>query len=298
MRRQQAKEQLNLIDADGNILRIGNRQSYFPILDGSQGGEGRVGFGMPTFIFNSLPLWIDGGSILQSVRTNNRELYLPINIAKCDHVTLDDTIRELRSFLNPLKGEIMLQHIREDGDTRFFNCIYSAGIEEYKDYGNYLFVPMVFTAFDPYWNAGDASSETLTGTTPTPFLPFEFPFILAPDNVWDGITVVNNGDAPSYPTFVCTGPGTSWEFKNNTTDKAFKIDYSLGSSDQMVITFDPRRSGYLAMESAGGTSLFSYIDQTMIDTWAIETRINELEFVINGTTGVTSMVMSYRERFL
>jgi hypothetical protein len=295
-RRMQAKEHINIINIDGDTLRIGNRFTYFPILDGDPGGGGRTGWAMPTFLINSLPLWIDGGSIIQSVRTMDRNLTLPVNLAKCDHVAMDDMIRALKSHLNPLRGDVTIQHVREDGNTRELTCRYSGGLEQLQDYGNHSFLPIEFLATDPFWRELPELDVTFAGLTPPAFLCFELCFELCPDNIWDSVALNNHGDTVTYPYFELRGPGLVWELINNTTGKNFKISYPLLVGEVMSINFDPRRLTKLAIDGMGN-DLFSFIDINKMDAWPLEIGINDLTFIITGTTGNTRVSMYYYERY-
>ena len=286
------REAVLITDVDGNTINLNDRLVRFC-------KAGRLGAKMPTFGISSTALWEDGGSILDSVVTQENNIVLPV-LVQADGTVLEDELRYWSRVMNPHKGEVTILVTRPDASARELNCRYIGGLESLVQGQNYANINLSFRANDPYWRATSESSEAFTGTPGDLFFPFTFPFYLDGDNIFDSRTVVIAGDVATYPRFVITGSGTSFDFRNNTTGKRFKLDYNLAEGEQIVINFDPRRTTPV-VTTAAGSSLFRYIDQDYLNLWSLTpdgNGVNELEFLVLGTTAGTTVTMYYTNRYL
>jgi hypothetical protein len=76
-----------------------------------------------------------------------------------------------------------------------------------------------------------------TGTSGTKF-PITYPVVYGASAAVGGGTVTNIGDLPAWPTIVIYGPINKPRVANQTTGEYIELDYSLGTSDSAILTYD------------------------------------------------------------
>jgi phage-related protein len=169
-----------------------------------QGLDGRH---MPTFTFNSEPVFTYPGEVLRSVLVNKREIIVPLVVYGTDADDLRTNLRALQASFNPMNGAGSLQVVTDEASPRTFqiDCCYESGMtfQENTDTGNYktrIFVA-TFIAHSPYWYDPTPSTHNLTnGSNPITYY----------------------GDVDTYPVITVTGPiyGGGISITNSATGKS------------------------------------------------------------------------------
>lgn len=260
------------------------------VLDGSAGiwwRKGPIGLQAPppTNIIDDYTSF-DGG-VLVNRRRGVRGFVLPIYLK---HATRVQTL--MSQLATILQGPGKLQY--SDGtDTRELRqVIYEAGIDG-SGTANKLqrLLAVSMLALDPWWY-GPANSQALSTAAATAFdaaisfdaaIPFD-------GGAAVGVTVV--GDTDAYPVITVQGPATSLVGTCNGLTWALAV--TLGASDVLVVDHRPGSRG--PRLNGGGVDWSLLIEASRL--WTLPAGVASVIVGIAGTSGATSIVMSWEPRYL
>ena len=153
---------------------------------------------------------------------------------------------------------------------------------------------MVVRATDPYWyDTADIVNTYVSGGTPPAFFPF-FPLRLSSSSVFASPVVVNDGDVEAWPVWTIVGPGSAIVLRNLTVGSVLSLPVTLGVDEAVTIDTRP---GVKTVRNSSGLSLFGSL------TWdsalaALVKGPNTLALEMSGATPASSIMLSYRRRFL
>lgn len=104
-------------------------------------------------------------------------------------------------------------------------------------------VSVTLTMPDPYWYSAYTDQISLGGTTNAPLiLPAVLPWTLGGITGASG-SILNEGNADSYPVITIVGTCSSISISNSTTGESISINGSLTDSDTLVIDCRPSTCG-------------------------------------------------------
>jgi len=218
------------------------------------------------------------GAFVRFVKLDPANPLLPVWITGADESALAAAMRTLRSAMNPKRGAGKLQYTSADSTVRQLNCYLQAGLEADESQGNRAFGKLMaalqFHAPDPLWY--DASSTVVTRTT------------------FGAFTVTNTGDVEFWPQWSIHGPTTNLTITNTTTGQSMVFTLTLGGSDILTIDTTPLVKTVLLN---GTTNEYAAMSNTS-SLFSFATGANVLNFTLSGTTGSTSIQLTYKQRYL
>jgi hypothetical protein len=255
---------------------------------------GRTGFGMPPVELATDTTPGIPGATLREVIVQPRLMSVPLNIVGEDPGDRRFRFRQLISRMNPALGDGRLVVTAADGLSRRIGARYVDGLQGSfaRDAvaGRLQRAMVVLEALQPFWEDNEATVLEWHGVDPTTWFPL-FPLRLSASTVLAAPTVDNDGDAPFWPRWEVTGPGTSLEWHNDTTGKSFAFDPNLAGGDRMIVDTDTKTV------TVNGVNRFGSI-RAGSSLWPLQPGGNQLRLVVTGSTAQTTVTMTYRRRWL
>jgi hypothetical protein len=112
----------------------------------------------------------------------------------------------------------------------------------------------------------------------------------AATSIGDNSTFID-GDMPSYPTWVITGPGTP-TISNKTTNRSWSFNIAIPAGQQVQLTTAPGKQAAINTTTKAnwwGNLVFSGPH----DLWPLVQGYNSITIDIPDATAATSVQMSY-----
>lgn len=156
-----------------------------------------------------------------------------------------------------------------------------------------------FIAHDPLWYDPAQQSSTFATISPAELVfPATFPVLFGSLGAINNVTYT--GTWLSYPTFVVTGPLSSFRVENTSTNKKIQLDYTLPAGYTMTITLN----GQKTISRSDGVNLAGFLSpDSDLTTFALEPDpvvsggVNALRVGGSGTSGASSVTMYWYVRF-
>ncbi len=110
------------------------------------------------------------------------------------------------------------------------------------------------------------------------------------------VIVIGGGHVESYPLWTITGPCNGLTVTNETTGKAWGIDYNLAGGEVLVVDTRPdfQRSTF---QVYSGTGVNKYSHLTSDELWWLEPTSNTITIAATGTSGATSFELRRRKLY-
>jgi len=248
--------------------------------------RGKSGFhGTPFAIIERETPFV-AGAYISGIQVKPRILEVPVFVLGNNRNDFLDRMAYLAKYLDPVNGDGTLRYTRPNGTIRELSCRMSAIFDDSSQ--NRLFgakgtqVVIQFKAYDPYWYPQSPTTASYGVSAPSAFFPF-FPLVVSPDGLSGGATINNPGDAPAWPIWDITGPGSDIALINNTT--GYRLDMSttsISAGEHLIIDTRP---GFKTAE-VDGVSVFDEIDNTST-LWPFVVGNNSVTLQLTGATGAT-----------
>ncbi|MYU24638.1 phage tail family protein [Streptomyces sp. SID8352] len=258
---------------------------------------GAKGLDMPgyQFITDESP-GIDGYE-LRDARAEGKEITLPIAFWASDsRAAYKERRRKLINSLNPKRGVGALTLIEPDGATRSIGAYYRSGLEgdESLDAAGerWCINALTFGCPSPYWIGGAVTHAWKAGTSAV-FFPV-LPLQVGDSQVLGEVTVTNPGDDVAFPVWTIQGPATKVTLTNQTFGRAIVLTRTITGADEIVIDTRERRQTALLN---GSINLWPDLS-TASELWPLDEGENKLNLVVDGSTALTSVSMTYQPRYL
>ena len=289
--------QIDYIDPDGNDWNLSDlsmKNGY--ICTGISGIEG-----LATSL-QTIPL-LDGtaapslyipqpGSIVLGILIGR-----PASNLENDYYALLD--RVARAFFHrrneqPKPGYIQIQ--RPDGTTRQIAVFTTSGpntpevaVSNHSNFSFTLQTP------DPYWQDLVSQGLSYVMNTAPGILPL-LPIQLAGGQLIGVSTIVNNGNAQTWPVWTITGPGTP-TIQNLTTGRQWSLNTPIPGGNIVQVVTKPGQQ-----MAINATTLSNIWDQlvlggTLSNLWALMSGSNQVNISIVGATSATSVGLSWVNRW-
>jgi hypothetical protein len=267
------------------------------------------------------------GSIYRGVRTQVREIMIPLFIWAPDRPKLLAIKRRVLNLFNPKRGLGILRVTEGDGSSRFIRCYYASGLEgDEQDAGQFTYCKfgLVLQAPDPFWY-GDLISLKFDRSTPStvsfydgrgtrngePIIdpsPF-FGMHVSTDVPSESSSQISiSGDEDTWPLWSVTGyKGAGITLNNETTGRSFQLTYEADNSDNgKVVVIDTRPGRKWVYEGAVSdgkfireTNLWPYLEAR--DLWPIPegTSAARIQILaIPGSEPKGTVTLDYEPKFL
>ncbi|MFC3453993.1 phage distal tail protein [Amycolatopsis speibonae] len=239
------------------------------------------------------------GSHHRETRFKPKDFTIRVTTVENGEPALRQSLRDLMKAMNPKKGEGIIRVTSPIGDTREIGCRYLSGLglEEKPEVSGPTMQQAVITlhANDPFWLDQSDTTTTYAIGNPPAFFPIP-PLRLTASEIAVDTTVNNDGDDDAWPVWTIYGPGSGATLRNLTTGKVLSLpSSSLGLGESISID---TRKGRKTVTKNDGTNLFTGLTTTSA-LWPLVEGTNAVRLEMTGvTTGVSSLQLSYRRRYL
>lgn len=236
------------------------------------------------------------GATVDAIRTEANQPTLGLLLRADDEVDFRARTRQLVRAMRPKAGLGTISVSNETGETRSLGCYCVGGLEgdEATDAtlpGAWWKVLLRFFAPDPWWYGPEQTLEVGLGE-PVTFFPI-FPLRLSSSTVQGEFTVdLSGSDAPSFPLWTVTGPGTALVLRNETTGREITVDTTLSAGQTLLIDTRP---GFQSVRS-GGVNLMGSVGSDPA-LWPLVDGVNEISVQLTGATGDSRISAQYVPQF-
>lgn len=239
---------------------------------------------------------IDGDTV-QTIRAAANDFSLGMLVQGSTDAEFRERARALVRIMRPQPGPGTLTVADESGERRSITCYCVAGLEgdrsdDTENYGSWWRMIMKFYAPDPWWY-GDEQAVDFGLGAPTTFFPI-FPLELSSSSVQGQFTVdLSDADAPAYPVWTISGPGSSLLLENSTTGRSIQVIATLTAGQTMVIDTRPGRQ---SVRRGDGTNLMGSVT-TDPALWPLIEGVNEVAATLTGATASSRIAGTFQPRF-
>lgn len=208
---------------------------------------------------------------------------------------LDRLVRAFVSRRNELPSPGYLQIQRPDGTSRQITVYTTAGMNTpevgLNDMSVYTFT---LATPDPYWS--DLTPQQINFTIPNapgilPMLPVQ----LSGGSVIGNATVMNNGTAIAWPTWLLTGPGTP-TMQNFTTGRKWSLNTSIPGGNVVQVVTKP--GSQMAYNITTATNIWDQLVLSSLrDLWGFTGGNNNINITMAGSSLASSVLLSWTNRW-
>ena len=254
--------------------------------------DGVTGFDMPpTSTSATVPVGWDG-SLLQSTRIPDREVFLPLLLAADTADDLRTLKRRVAKLLSPKAGDVTVT-VNHGDDTRLIDGRFASGFDGPVT-GDPLTtaVGVVLRCSDPWWQAPETTVEQFDANPSKPLLSATedfFPMEVTGSQAIGDVTITNPGDTDAWPIIDITGPGTDLVMTNTTLGLSFGLsDVAVGET----LTVDTRRGVQTLVDDNGDAAWDRLTPGSQL--WPLAAGDNDIDLLILSTDADTRVVVTYR----
>lgn len=290
-----ANEQVWWIDATGGQINLNDWINYMCTRE-------RGGMWAPPYTLSSTRMPLSEGSQFRDAVVEERGVDLKQKVRADSRDQLRALLRDLSRRMNPRLGQGSVSNpglgqlkIVNGNDVRVLNC-YPWGIKEPVDHGTSAELVLSFTAYDPCWYDEDPIITTVENTSVVApfFSSIWFPLRLVGSLNYALRTMVNPGDADSYPIWTITGPGDTIILRNLTSGKSLSMG-TLALNPGQILKIDTRE-GIKTVLLDGLNAMKS---MTILSSlWNLMPGNNQVQIQMSNTTPYSLITVEYTPRYL
>lgn len=265
------------------------------------------GFGAPPLQYVTDEAPFQHGDTVRSFRLQPRPIQFVVMqqftsraAYRAGRALLLDTMRPNRitDFTNPGK----LLYYLADGTKRQLDVVPETGPGFTPDQGGWrawsFTEALRFVAHDPVWYDPQQYSVTFAEVDPAWTFPVTFPITFGP---FGAMTVVTyTGTWEEYPTITITGPVTAARIDNLTANTKLEMNCVIPAGNTVTINLHGRKT----ITRDDGVNLMGYLSgDSDLTTFALlpDPQVpggnNQLRVTGSGTTGASSVVLTYYNRY-
>ncbi|MFE7361505.1 phage distal tail protein [[Kitasatospora] papulosa] len=258
---------------------------------------GVAGTGLPDYTYYQDQSPSFDGSVVRGVRAGSRPITIPLHIWGLDRPSCLTRFHRIVQDLNPAYGPGTLTFTESDGSARRISAYYADGLnvqdDDDKTGRHWMTVVLTFSAPSPYFLGTDRTATFQVGGGSDTFLPL-LPWKVRDSQVLGAVQVINLGEVDTYPVWTIKGPATAATVTNTTTSESFVLTKTMSSSDTAVID---TREGIKSALLNGSTNLWPNLGSSPV-LWPLRPGSNDVSLTVTGTTGDSSVQLSYTARYL
>jgi hypothetical protein len=266
--------------------------------------DGVSGVGLPSVSTQ----WVDGagdGAVWRGERVLPRDIDLPLYISAPDRATLRATTTRLARMLS---GPMTFRFTEDDRSSWTLDVRRNGGGQMVLGTDTDRAVTQAATvislrAGDPFWTSSVVQRVTVNAITGRGLLSYDadgsgpgarggssFSFLrVSSAQTIGAFTMSNDGDAPAYPKWTITGPGTNLVV-TSSTGESFTWTGTLASTDTLVI--DTRAA---TVKDQTGTSRYASLGPAP-RLWRVQPGATTANVSLTGTTSATTIVVEWQPR--
>jgi hypothetical protein len=289
-------DQVTWTTADGStVIDLTDASGGYTLLGEGTRGLRSVQYEMATQKYAGLD-----GEVVQSIRATSIGPTLGLLLEADDEDAFAARARALRHAMRPKAGVGTLTVRRPSGEVRTLTCYCTGGFEgdeslEVSHPGRWWKLALQFFAPAPYgpWWEGPAQTVSFGLRAPAAFFPIP-PVALASSSVQGSFTVdLSDSDAPVYPTWTVTGPGSSLVLTNVTTGRSITVNAALLAGESLTIDTRP---GFQSVRRNDGTSLLAALG-TDPALWPLIEDVNAVSAQLVGATSASRITATFKPRY-
>lgn len=284
-------------EGSGEILTFdstGSTGSPFVLIAGSEG------LGMAPTTWASSPRIAGHGSVVRGAHLGSREVFIPFLLDPGSAPAFDLWMGRLAQLLSPLDPAPLILRVRPSGRElyREIEVGYKGGLEDNggKYHGSWASIGLTLEAAEALWSGPPeiTSKQVAPGSKPfisdtSSFLP-----VMIGESVVQGQVVVEvRGDAPTWPTWTVTPPGSDLLISHVNSRSRFQI---LGSLTEAV-TID-MGAGSLTSASKPLGELWDQVPPDKGALFELRPGRNVMTFSMVGASPESMVHMEYRPRYI
>ncbi len=269
-------------DPDGVDHQIsGLNPAQFPYFEVEEGFSGQF---VPPRSVTRKAVAFQPGSRTRTIRTETREMDVPLVVAERDRAALYTTVEDVATWFalydDPERtGQFI--HIRPDGTTRYVDAHYQSGLEGRGGGGtsgpDWQRFPLVLASDDPFWYAEEIRHAWGLNEPVTRFFPTGIPLRLTGAALFASPLIFNPGHRETWPIWTIRGPGNELVLRNLTTGELLRYGVTLGAGEALTIDTRPRRK---FAQHSDGTRRYAQAGSWL---WALARGPNQLQIEYSGT---------------
>lgn len=266
--------------------------------------DGVSGVGLPTVSVQ----WVEGagdGAVWRGERVQPRDVDLPLYIVAPDRDTLRATTTRLARML---AGPMTFRFNEDDGTSWTLDVRRAGGGQMVLGTDTNRAVTEANTvvslrAGDPFWTSSVVQRATVSAVTGRGLLSYDsdgagpnprggsslsFLRVSASQTLGD-FQMANDGDAPAYPTWTITGPGSNLVV-TSSTGESFAWNGTLAATD--TLTIDTRRA---TVVDQTGASRYASLG-TAPRLWRVQPGVTTANVALTGSNSATTIVVEWQPR--
>lgn len=233
------------------------------------------------------------GVYLKEVKTGYRDLQLIVKLRDTTRANMITKLRTLAATLEPSKGDGTIQWTRDGAATyRSLICRYAGGMNQLKDFGGHIEIPLQFRAADPFWLGTGGTYSWIPAAIVGEFFPLP-PLVLSHSAIFAAETVNNIGDVEAWPVWTFDGPGTDIAIYNLTTNKKLQLTITVAAGKS--ITIDTRPGVKSIVDESGNRLMSTLISGSAFFPLAVGNNSIRVEY--SGTSTGAAAGMTFEARY-
>lgn len=285
-------EQFVWTAADGSSITLTDETAGYSVLANGTSGLRSVTYEMTTNRYATID-----GSTVQAIYAAPNEPTLGLMLQANSESEFRTKARQLVRLMRPKAGPGTLTVANETGERRSLACYCVAGLEgdhavDVTLPGSWWRMLLRFYAPDPWWS-GPLQSVNFGLGAPTTFFPI-FPLVLSSSTVQGQFTVdLSDMDAPSYPVWTITGPGSGLVLTNESTGRQIQVNAELAADETMVIDTRP---GLQSIRRGDGVSLMSALASDPA-LWPLIEGVNVVTAALTDATAASRITGVFAPKY-
>ena len=262
--------------------------------------EGAEGLGMAPTSWASSPRIAGHGSVVRGTHLGSREVFIPFLLDAGSASAFDLWMGRLAQLLSPLDPAPLILRVQPAGREAYreIEVGYKSGLEgngeQYR--GDWASIGLTLEAAEALWSGAPEITTKQVAPGSKPFISNTVSFlpVMIGESVVQGQVVVEvRGDAPTWPTWTITPPGSDLLISHLGSKQRFQI---LGSLTEPV-TID-MGSGVLTSPSKPLGELWDQVPPDKGSLFELRPGRNVMTFSMVGSTTESMVHMEYRPRYL
>lgn len=266
--------------------------------------DGVNGVGLPTVNTQ----WIEGagdGAVWRGERVLARDVDLPLYIVAADRSTLRATTTRLARML---AGPMTFRFTEDDGTSWTLDVRRNGGGQMVLGTDTNRAVTEATTvvslrAGDPFWTSSVVQRALISAVTGRGLLSYDpdgtgplarggsslsFLRVSASQTIGN-FTMSNDGDAPAYPKWTITGPGSNLVI-TSSTGESFAWNGTLATTDTLIV--DTRAA--TVVDQTGASRYASLGPAPRL--WRVQPGSTTANVAMTGSTSATTIVVEWQPR--